>query len=143
MKETVGGSLCKFYHVHSGRLCILWWLSIAKKCVWVNFSIEAYAIFRQLHQQIYTLESYIVDALVADLFVTLLFLAVGALPFWYRSADRMGLFVSLVLITVGSFGIDEVHIQAFQNPPQAVEIKGVKIAGSCPQVRRTSHWYAR
>jgi len=81
MKETVGGSLCKFYHVHSGRLCILWWLSIAKKCVWVNFSIEAYAIFRQLHQQIYTLESYIVDALVADLFVTLLFLAVGALPF--------------------------------------------------------------
>src|SRR5437763_6591 len=86
MKETVGGSLCKFYHVHSGRLCILWWLSIAKKCVWVNLSIEAYAIFRQLHQQIYTLESYIVDALMADLFVTLLFLAVGALPFSFRSA---------------------------------------------------------
>src|SRR5437764_14064184 len=84
MKETVGGSLCKFYHVHSGRLCILWWLSIAKKRVWVNFSIEAYAIFRQLHQQIYTLESYIVDALVADLFVTLLLLAVGALLFSFR-----------------------------------------------------------
>ena len=32
-----------------------------------------------------------------------------------RSADHMDLFVFLVLITVGSFGIDEVHIQAFQN----------------------------
>ena len=53
----------------------------AKKCVWANLSIEACAICRQLHQQIYALESYIVYALVADLFVTLLFLAVGALLF--------------------------------------------------------------
>jgi hypothetical protein len=72
-------------------------------------------------------ESYIIYALVADLVVTPLFVVVGALLFWYRSADRMGLFVSLLFLTVGSFGIDEVHIQAFQNPPLAVEIFGTAL----------------
>jgi hypothetical protein len=73
------------------------------------------------------LEGYIIYALVADLVVTLLFLVVGALLFWYRSADRMGLFVSLLFITVGSFGIDEVHIQAFQNPPLTIAIFGTAL----------------
>jgi len=73
------------------------------------------------------LEGYIIYALVADLLVTLLFLVVGALLFWYRSADRMGLFVSLLFITVGSFGIDEVHVQVFQNPPLAIEIFGTAL----------------
>ncbi len=73
------------------------------------------------------LEGYVIYALVADLVVTLLFVVVGALLFWHRSADRMGLFVSLLFITVGSFGIDEVHIQAFQNPPLVIEIFGIAL----------------
>jgi hypothetical protein len=73
------------------------------------------------------LEGYLIYALVADLVVTLLFVVVGALLFWYRSADRMGLFVSLLFITVGSFGIDEVHVQAFQNSPPVIEIFGLAL----------------
>jgi hypothetical protein len=73
------------------------------------------------------LEGYIIYALVADLVVTLLFLVVGVLLFWYRSADRMGLFVSLLFITVGSFGIDVVHAQAFQNPPLVIAIFGTAL----------------
>lgn len=73
------------------------------------------------------LEGYIIYALGADLVVTLLFLVIGALLFWYRSADRMGLFVSLLFLTVGSFGIDEVHIQAFQNPPLVIELFGIAL----------------
>jgi hypothetical protein len=42
--------------------------------------------------------------------VTLLFLSVGILIIWHKSAEFMGLFVSLLLITFGCFGTSEVHL---------------------------------
>jgi hypothetical protein len=93
-------------------------------CGSLQLSPANFAALQHFHLPV---EGYMLYALVADLFVTLLFLVIGALLFWYRSADRMGLFVSLLFITVGSFGIDEVHIQAFQNPPLAIEIFGTPL----------------
>src|SRR2546426_278470 len=57
----------------------------------------------------FSLDGYALYALFCDLVVTLLFLSVGALIFWHKSAEFMGLFVSLLLITFGCFGISEVH----------------------------------
>ncbi|GHP00095.1 hypothetical protein KSF_101420 [Reticulibacter mediterranei] len=58
----------------------------------------------------FSLNAYAVYALICDLAVTLLFLAVGVLIFWHKSDEIMGLFVSLLLITFGCFGISEVHL---------------------------------
>src|SRR6266566_2694765 len=58
----------------------------------------------------FSLDGYALYALFCDLIVTLLFLSVGILIFWHKSADFMGLFVSLLLLTFGCFGISEVHL---------------------------------
>src|SRR6266487_3844938 len=42
----------------------------------------------------FSLDGYALYALGCDLVVTLLFLSVGALIFWHKSAEFMGLFVS-------------------------------------------------
>ena len=47
------------------------------------------------------LTGYAIYAFTLDALVTLLFLVVGALIFWHKSQERMGLFVSLLLITFG------------------------------------------
>jgi hypothetical protein len=57
-----------------------------------------------------SLDSYALYALGCDLVITLLFLSVGALIVWRKSAEFMGLFVSLLLITFGCFGISDVHL---------------------------------
>jgi hypothetical protein len=58
----------------------------------------------------FELSGYALYALACDLVVTLLLLSVGALIFWHKSAEFMGLFVSLLLITFGCFGTSEVHL---------------------------------
>ncbi len=58
----------------------------------------------------FSLEGYALYALACDLVVTLLFLSVGILIFWRKSGEFMGLFVSLLLLTFGCFGISEVHL---------------------------------
>src|SRR6266699_309583 len=58
----------------------------------------------------FSLEGYALYAFFCDLVITLLFLSVGALIIWRKSAEVMGLFVSLLLITFGCFGISEVHL---------------------------------
>jgi signal transduction histidine kinase len=57
----------------------------------------------------FSLDGYALYALFCDLVITLLFLSVGALIIWHKSAEVMGLFVSLLLITFGSFGVSDVH----------------------------------
>src|SRR5205807_8246106 len=57
----------------------------------------------------FSLDGYALYALLCDLVITLLLLSVGALIIWHKSAEVMGLFVSLLLITFGCFGISEVH----------------------------------
>ncbi len=57
----------------------------------------------------FSLEGYALYAFFCDLVITLLFLSVGALIIWRKSAEVMGLFVSLLLITFGCFGVSEVH----------------------------------
>lgn len=60
-----------------------------------------------------SLDAYAAYTLTCDLLITLLLLITGALIFWHRSAERMGLFVSILLITFGGLGVDVVHINAF------------------------------
>jgi hypothetical protein len=57
----------------------------------------------------FSLEGYALYAFFCDLVITLLLLSVGALIIWRKSAEVMGLFVSLLLITFGCFGVSEVH----------------------------------
>ena len=59
-----------------------------------------------------SLNAYTAYTLICDLLITLLLLITGALIFWHRSAERMGLFVSILLITFGGLGVDVVHINA-------------------------------
>ncbi|GHO81246.1 hypothetical protein KSD_90170 [Ktedonobacter sp. SOSP1-85] len=56
--------------------------------------------------------AYAVYTVTCDLLITLLFLIVGALIFWHKSNDWMGLFVSSLLITFGGLGADLVHTNA-------------------------------
>lgn len=58
----------------------------------------------------FSLDGYALYALGCDLVITLLFLSAGTLIFWHKSTEVMGLFVSLLLITFGCFGIAEVHL---------------------------------
>jgi hypothetical protein len=57
-----------------------------------------------------SLSGYAIYVLVLDVLITLLFIVVGALIFWHKSREPMGLFVSLLLITFGCLGTDQVHI---------------------------------
>jgi len=58
----------------------------------------------------FSLDGYAAYVLILDAVITLALFLVGALIFWHKSNDRMGLFVSLLLITFASLGVDEVHI---------------------------------
>lgn len=71
-----------------------------------------------------SLNGYAVYALILDALITLAFLLVGALIFWHRSSDRMALFVSLLLITFGCFGISEVHLNSLNNFPFPLMVFG-------------------
>ncbi len=75
-------------------------------CNYLQLSVAQGAALR--HYGI-SLTEYTIYAFVLDMLVTLLYLGIGALIFWHRSADRMGLFVSLLLLTFGCFGPDLVH----------------------------------
>ena len=57
-----------------------------------------------LRQAGLSLTEYAIGVFTLDVAVTLLFLVIGALIFWHKSAERMGLFVSLLLISFGCFG---------------------------------------
>jgi hypothetical protein len=72
----------------------------------------------------FELSGYALYALACDLVVTLLLLSVGILIFWRKSDEVMGLFVSLLLLTFGCFGISEVHT-IVQPPFPAVLIWGL------------------
>lgn len=59
-----------------------------------------------------SLDTFAVYTVTCDVLITLLFLITGALIFWHKSNDRMGLFVSIFLITFGCLGVDLVHESA-------------------------------
>lgn len=61
-----------------------------------------------------SLNSYAVYALICDLLTTLCLIGTGVLIFWRNSTDRMCLFVSLLLIIFGAFGMSEVHLMKEQ-----------------------------
>ncbi len=78
-------------------------------CGYFQLSLAQGAALRQYGL---SLTGYAIYAFVLDVVVSLLYIVVGCLIFWHRSADRMGLFVSLLLITFGSFGPDLAHTGA-------------------------------
>jgi hypothetical protein len=57
-----------------------------------------------------SLSGYAIYALALDALTSLVFLGAGLLIFWHKSRERMGLFVSLLLITLGCLGTDGVHL---------------------------------
>ncbi|MFD0715572.1 sensor histidine kinase [Paenibacillus sp. GCM10027626] len=60
-------------------------------------------------------QGYAIYALFCDMVATLCLIGTGLLIFWRKPAESMSLFVSLLLITFGSFGMNEIHI--IQDPP--------------------------
>src|SRR5260370_3144084 len=60
-----------------------------------------------LHRLGLSLDTYAVYTLTLDVIASLVFLTVGAVIFWRKSDEWMGLFVSLVLVIFGSFGISD------------------------------------
>jgi hypothetical protein len=73
-----------------------------------------------------SLSGYTIYALALDVLTSLLFLGVGALIFWHKSRERMGLFVSLLLITVGCLGSDGVHLNPM-NQDSLLAVAGLLI----------------
>lgn len=71
-----------------------------------------------------SLDGYAAYTLTLDGLITLAFLLVGALIFWHRSHDQMGLFVSLLLITFGCTGVSEVHVNVLNNVPLPLLVFG-------------------
>jgi hypothetical protein len=65
------------------------------------------ANMQALHHLGLSLDTYAVYTLTIDVIASLVFLAVGAVIFWRKSDEWMGLFVSLVLVIFGSFGISD------------------------------------
>ncbi|HEY7123841.1 MAG TPA: hypothetical protein VH540_07800 [Ktedonobacterales bacterium] len=63
-----------------------------------------------LQQNGISLADYALYAFGLDVVATVLLVIVGALIFWHKSRERMGLFVSLFLITYGAFGLDGSHL---------------------------------
>jgi hypothetical protein len=63
------------------------------------------ANMQALHHLGLSLDTYAAYTLTMDVLASLVFLAVGALIFWRKSDEWLGLFVSLVLVIFGSFGI--------------------------------------
>ncbi len=62
-----------------------------------------------------SLDTFAAYTITCDVLITLLFLITGALIFWHKSNDRMGLFVSIFLITFGCLGVDLVHESALSS----------------------------
>jgi len=62
-----------------------------------------------------SLDTYAAYTITCDVLITLLFLITGALIFWHKSHDRMGLFVSIFLITFGCLGVDLAHAGALSS----------------------------
>jgi hypothetical protein len=60
-----------------------------------------------LHRLGLSLDTYAVYTLTIDVIASLVFLTVGAVIFWRKSDEWIGLFVSLVLVIFGSFGISD------------------------------------
>jgi len=60
-----------------------------------------------LHSLGLSLDTYAVYTLTIDVLASLVFLVVGAVIFWRKSNEWIGLFVSLVLVIFGSFGISD------------------------------------
>ncbi len=60
-----------------------------------------------LHRLGLSLDTYAVYTLTLDVIASLVFLVVGAVIFWRKSDEWMGLFVSLVLVIFGSLGISD------------------------------------
>ena len=79
------------------------------------------ALLARLHL---SLDGYAAYIITLDALTTLALLVMGALIFWRKSNDGMGLFVSLLLITFGCFGVDEIHLGAISQPPLPIEIFG-------------------
>ena len=65
------------------------------------------ANMQALHRLGLSLDTYAVYTLTIDVIASLVFLAVGAVIFWRKSDEWIGLFVSLVLVIFGSFGISD------------------------------------
>ncbi|MGO8950717.1 MAG: hypothetical protein ACLQUY_24300 [Ktedonobacterales bacterium] len=74
-----------------------------------------------LHQLGVSVNTYATAVVCWDVAISLLFLAVGALIFWRKSADWYGLFASLLLVTFGSSGLDNSLIPS-QALPLPVEV---------------------
>jgi hypothetical protein len=77
-----------------------------------------------LHRLGLSLETYTVYTLTIDVIASLVFLTVGAVIFWRKSNERMALFVSLVLVIFGSFGISDSLAGTFitAQTPLAIEL---------------------
>jgi hypothetical protein len=65
------------------------------------------ANMQALHRLGFSLDTYALYTLTIDVLASLVFLAVGAVIFWRKSDQWMGLFISLVLVIFGSFGISD------------------------------------
>ncbi len=86
-----------------------------------------------------SLETYAAYTLTMDVLASLVFLAVGALIFWRKSDEWVGLFVSLVLVIFGSFGIADSLAGTFitAQTPGAVKLL---FLGRCYSSQQTSSW---
>jgi len=71
-----------------------------------------------------SLDTYAVYTLTLDVIASLVFLTVGAVIFWRKSDEWIGLFVSLVLVIFGSFGISDSLAGTFitAQTPLAIEL---------------------
>jgi hypothetical protein len=71
-----------------------------------------------------SLDTYAVYTLTIDVIASLVFLMVGVVIFWRKSDEWMGLFVSLVLVIFGSFGISDSLAGTFitAQTPLAIEL---------------------
>jgi signal transduction histidine kinase len=75
-----------------------------------------------LHRLGLSLDSYALYTLSLALAVSLVFMVVGAIIFWHKSAERMGLFVSLWLIVFGASHVADSQLGtlALAQTPQVV-----------------------
>lgn len=74
-----------------------------------NGQLSAHTLPTLLHAG-FSLNTYAFYVMVLDLLTTLPFLLVGALIVWRRFNTWMGLFVSFLLINMGSQGLSQAHI---------------------------------
>ncbi|WP_409347355.1 GAF domain-containing sensor histidine kinase [Paenibacillus sp. MBLB4367] len=65
----------------------------------------------------FSLQGYALYALICDVVMTTIYIGTGLLIFWRASTERMGLFVSLILVIFGAFGMSDVHLVKDLPPP--------------------------